>query len=175
VKLPDLPEFVARYRFCFSPIRYTSLGLGILETMAVGVPVVGMATTELPSVFRDGRNGYVSNDPAKLAARMRALLADHELARRLGEAGAGPSRPATTSGDSDSSGRTCCPRSLVAAGADQGPNSPRIPLMCRSRPGQVPGAAFEIHPRCRTSGVASRSDASSTSRSASAHSARRRS
>jgi Glycosyl transferases group 1 len=87
VKLPELPPFVARYRFCFSPIRYTSLGLGILEAMAVGVPVIGMATTELPSVIRDGENGYVSNDRSILVERMRALLADRELAGRIGRAG----------------------------------------------------------------------------------------
>jgi hypothetical protein len=87
VKLPDLPRFVARYRFCFSPIRYTSLGLGILEAMAVGVPVVGLATTELPSVIRDGENGYVSNDRATLVGRMRELLEDRDLARRVGRAG----------------------------------------------------------------------------------------
>jgi glycosyltransferase involved in cell wall biosynthesis len=87
VKLPELPRFLARYRFCFSPIRYTSLGLGILEAMAVGLPVVGLATTELPSVIRDGENGYVSNDRATVIERMRELLADRELARRIGGAG----------------------------------------------------------------------------------------
>jgi hypothetical protein len=87
VKLSQLPAFISRYRFVFSPMRYTSLGLAILEAMAVGLPVVGLSTTELPRVIRDGVNGYLSADPEELAGRMEALLADIRLARRIGEAG----------------------------------------------------------------------------------------
>jgi hypothetical protein len=41
VVLNELPYFMARYRFFFNPIRYTSLGLAIIEAMMVGLPVVG--------------------------------------------------------------------------------------------------------------------------------------
>ena len=82
---PDLPAFAARYRFLFNPIRYTSLGLAVLEAMAVGVPVVGLATTEHAVAVETGVSGYVDTDVDRLVARMRRLLDDPPLARRLGE------------------------------------------------------------------------------------------
>lgn len=83
----DLPAFAARYRFFFHPIRYTSLGLALLESMMAGLPVVGLATTELPTVIRDGRNGFVSTDEDRLVQAMRSLIDDHHLARRVGMQG----------------------------------------------------------------------------------------
>jgi glycosyltransferase involved in cell wall biosynthesis len=83
----DLPAFIARHRFFFNPIRYTSLGLAIIEAMMVGLPVVGLATTELASVLRDGDNGIVDTRVDRLVDAMRRLLADPAEARRLGEAG----------------------------------------------------------------------------------------
>ena len=81
----DLPGFAARYRFFFNPIRYTSLGLAVIEAMMLGMPVVALATTEMVTVIRDGLNGYIDTDPQRLADAMRALLSDPEEARRLGE------------------------------------------------------------------------------------------
>ncbi|HEY7060967.1 MAG TPA: glycosyltransferase [Chloroflexota bacterium] len=75
---------VAAYRFLFSPMRYTSLPLAVVEAMTIGMPVVALATTELPTVIEDGRTGYVSCDLDYLIARMRGLLADPDEARRLG-------------------------------------------------------------------------------------------
>jgi hypothetical protein len=82
----DLHRTVARYRFLFSPIRYTSLPLAVIEAMTIGMPVVALATTELPTVIEDGVNGFVSCDTAYLHDRMRALLRDPDLARRIGHA-----------------------------------------------------------------------------------------
>ncbi|MDB5310462.1 MAG: rfaG [Gemmataceae bacterium] len=82
---PDLPTFVARYRFFLNPIRWTSLGLAVIEAMMVGLPVVGLATTELVTVIRSGESGFLDTDPAGLVGPMRALLADPGEARRLGE------------------------------------------------------------------------------------------
>jgi hypothetical protein len=81
-----LPAFAAHYRFVFNPIRYTSLGLAVLEAMAVGLPIVGLATTEMPTVVGDGRSGFVHTDVAVLIEHMHDLLADADLARRLGDA-----------------------------------------------------------------------------------------
>ena len=81
----QLPEFVARYRFFFNPIRYTSLGLAVLEAMMLGVPIVGLATTEMARAIENGVSGYVDTDLNALTERMRALLADPAEARRLGE------------------------------------------------------------------------------------------
>lgn len=81
-----LPAFMARYRFFFNPIRYTSLGLSICEAMMTGLPVVGLATTELVTVIRDGESGILSTRPEKLVDGMRELIRDPAEARRMGEA-----------------------------------------------------------------------------------------
>jgi glycosyltransferase involved in cell wall biosynthesis len=83
----DLPERMAQHRFFFNPIRYTSLGLAVIEAMMVGVPVVGLATTELVTVIRNGSNGIIDTRIDRLVAGMRTLLDDARLARELGEAG----------------------------------------------------------------------------------------
>lgn len=82
-----LPDTIAAYRFFFNPIRYTSLGLAIIEAMMVGLPVVGLATTELASVICSGHNGYVDSRPDKLVEAMQLLLRDADTARAWGEAG----------------------------------------------------------------------------------------
>jgi hypothetical protein len=80
----DLPAFAARYRFLFNPIRYTSMGLAVIEAMMVGLPIVALATTEMATVIRDGQNGFLDTDPSRLVERMRILLKDRSLAARLG-------------------------------------------------------------------------------------------
>jgi hypothetical protein len=84
VKLPQVPAFAARYRFFFNPIRYTSLGLAVCEAMMVGLPIVGLATTEMVTVIENGVHGYVDTDVTKLIGRMQALIRDPAEAQRLG-------------------------------------------------------------------------------------------
>jgi glycosyltransferase involved in cell wall biosynthesis len=48
------------------------------------MPVVALATTELPTVIEHGVNGYVSCDVDELLDAMRALIVDPVLARRVG-------------------------------------------------------------------------------------------
>lgn len=81
---PALHRRMAEYRFLFSPMRYTSLPLAVIEAMTIGMPIVALATTELPGVIESGLHGYISCNPDELNERMRALIKDAELARRLG-------------------------------------------------------------------------------------------
>ena len=81
----ELPAFVARYRFLFNPIRYTSLGLAVIEAMLIGVPVVALATTEYATAIENGVSGYVDTDVERLCEAMERLLDDPDEARRLGE------------------------------------------------------------------------------------------
>ncbi len=81
-----LPAFATRYRFLFNPIRYTSLGLAVCEAMMLGMPIVGLATTEMASTIEHGKSGYVHTDPEVLIEGMRYLLAHPQEARRLGAA-----------------------------------------------------------------------------------------
>jgi glycosyltransferase involved in cell wall biosynthesis len=79
-----LPAFQVRYRFLFNPIRYTSLGLAVCEAMMLGMPIVGLATTEMATAVENEVSGYVDTDLERLIERMRDLLADPHEARRLG-------------------------------------------------------------------------------------------
>jgi glycosyl transferase family 1 len=82
---PELAAFVARYRFFFHPIRYTSLGLAACEAMMLGMPVVALATTEMSTVVENGVSGWIDTDVARLIGHMKDLLGDPAEARRLGE------------------------------------------------------------------------------------------
>lgn len=81
---PALPYFVSHYRFLFNPIRWTSLGLSVIEAMMIGLPVVSLNTTEYATVIRNGENGFISNNLAYLQSKMELLLKSPELARDMG-------------------------------------------------------------------------------------------
>lgn len=80
----DLHARMAQYRFLFSPVRYTSLPLAVVEAMTIGMPVVALATTELPTVIEHGVTGFVSCRLDELVERMNYLLANPEAARAMG-------------------------------------------------------------------------------------------
>jgi hypothetical protein len=80
----ELPAFAARYRFLFNPIRYTSLGLAVIEAMMIGMPIVALATTEMATVIEDGRSGFIDTSLDTLIARMQELTRNPGLARQLG-------------------------------------------------------------------------------------------
>jgi len=81
---PELPHFLARYRLYLHPVRWTSLGLSAIEAMMIGLPVVGLATTELVTVVRNGRSGCLATDPQALVDAARRLLADPAEAAAMG-------------------------------------------------------------------------------------------
>lgn len=83
----ELPSVLAAHRFFFIPIRYTSLGLAVIEALHAGLPVVGLATTELASVIDSGNNGFVDTRMPRLVGVMRELLRDRALAGLWGQAG----------------------------------------------------------------------------------------
>ncbi|TZF85064.1 glycosyltransferase family 4 protein [Pedobacter sp. BS3] len=87
VKHTQLPAFISQYRFFFNPIRYTSLGLSVCEAMMLGVPVVGLATTEMVTAIDNGVSGYVHTDVSYLIDKMQQLLEDKHLAGQIGRHG----------------------------------------------------------------------------------------
>jgi len=76
---------MARRRVYLHPIRWTSLGLSLIEAMHLGMPVVGLATTEAPeAVPREA--GVISTSVDVLARALRALIADPARAEAMGRA-----------------------------------------------------------------------------------------
>ncbi|MVT08496.1 glycosyltransferase [Chitinophaga tropicalis] len=82
---PQLSSFMSKYRFYFHPVRNTSLALAVCEAMMLGMPVVGLATTELVTVIENGRNGFIHTDINYLIKKMKLLLNEPELAAKMGE------------------------------------------------------------------------------------------
>lgn len=81
-----LPALMSSYRFYFHPVRYTSLGLSLIEAMMVGLPIVGLATTELSTVIRPGHEGYIDTSLDRLVEAMRWLISHPQDAEIMGEA-----------------------------------------------------------------------------------------
>jgi len=80
-----LNAFVSQYRFFFNPIRYTSLGLSVCEAMMTGVPIIGLATTEMATTIKNNYSGFIDTNVNALIKKMDLLLNDAELAKKLGK------------------------------------------------------------------------------------------
>lgn len=80
----DLHDAMAARRVYLHPVRWTSLGLSLLEAMHLGMPVVALDTTEVSRAVPEGA-GVVSNRPDVLTDAVRGLLADPARARAVGE------------------------------------------------------------------------------------------
>jgi Glycosyl transferases group 1 len=86
----DVPQWrlhdeMARRRLYLHPIRWTSLGLSLIEAMHLGMPVVALATTEAPDAVPAGA-GVLSTRVDALASAARDFLQDPDRAREAGRA-----------------------------------------------------------------------------------------
>ena len=87
--LDDLVPFYHGLDVLALPSLSEGFGLVAAEAGACGVPVVASRASSLPEVVADGASGLLAppGDPAALAAALRCLLAEPELAARLGAGG----------------------------------------------------------------------------------------
>ncbi len=81
---PVLHREMARRRVYLHPMRWTSLGLALIEAMQLGMPVVALATTEAAEAVPMGC-GTISTDVERLCDALRRYAADPSLARADGE------------------------------------------------------------------------------------------
>jgi len=84
----DLPQEemhteLACRRVYVHPMRWTSLGLSLLEAMHLGMPIAALATTEAARAVPAGA-GVVSPSAAELHEAVRRYIADPVLARETG-------------------------------------------------------------------------------------------
>jgi glycosyltransferase involved in cell wall biosynthesis len=80
-----LHQEMARRRVYIHPVRWTSLGLSLIEAMHLGMPVVALATTDVYEAVPP-EAGVVSNRLEVLESAMRRLTADIDEARARGSA-----------------------------------------------------------------------------------------
>lgn len=74
---------LARRRVYLHPMRWTSLGLSLIEAMQLAMPVVAVATTELVEAVPPGV-GVISTDVTRLGDAFRTYLNDPASARDSG-------------------------------------------------------------------------------------------
>lgn len=85
----DVPAFMAEMGLFVLSSRSEGLGLVLIEAMAAGRPVVATHVGGVPEVVVHGKTGLLvpPEDPNALAEAIRQVLADPDLAGRMGEAG----------------------------------------------------------------------------------------
>ncbi|WP_458113039.1 glycosyltransferase [Arthrobacter sp. R1-13] len=82
---PSLHRELARCRVYLHPMRWTSLGLSLLEAMHLGMPVLVLATTEAARAVPPGA-GVASTEVEELRRWAHRLILDPEEAQRMGAA-----------------------------------------------------------------------------------------
>jgi glycosyltransferase involved in cell wall biosynthesis len=81
----ELHRELARCRVYLHPLRWTSLGLALLEAMHLGMPVLALATTEAARAVPPEAGG-ISTSVEELLRCATLLVSDPEEARRRGKA-----------------------------------------------------------------------------------------
>ncbi len=81
-----LPYYYSASDVVVVPSEYESFGLVALEAMACGTPVVASETGGLAFLIRDGETGFhvPAGNPDALVERIKQLLEDRELRKKLG-------------------------------------------------------------------------------------------
>ena len=86
---PETLEIIAGAAIMALPSRCEGGPRVLIEGMAAGLPLVGSDVGGIPSIVRDGENGFIVpvGDWQALSARLRDLLNDPDLRRRMGDYG----------------------------------------------------------------------------------------
>ena len=83
--ISDVAALLQAADVAVQPSHFEALGLSAVEALAAGIPVIASAVGGLLDFVVDGRNGLLCkpNDPAALAASIRALADDDALRQSL--------------------------------------------------------------------------------------------
>ena len=84
----ELPWYYSAADLLMVPSYYESFGLVALEAMACGTPVVAARVGGLPSLVKDGENGYLVpwHRPEPFAERLEVLFLHNDLRDQMGQA-----------------------------------------------------------------------------------------
>jgi hypothetical protein len=80
----DMHWELARRRVYLHPVRWTSLGLSLIEAMQIGMPVLALATTAAVEAVPP-EAGVLSTDVDRLRREFRTYLNEPEIARYMGQ------------------------------------------------------------------------------------------
>jgi len=85
----NIPGLLANARFLVHTSDSEGCPNVVMEAMACGRAVVATDVGDVAFLVEDGKTGFVvpRGDEAALLARMETLMTDHDLCRRMGEAG----------------------------------------------------------------------------------------
>lgn len=85
----DMPSVMHSFDALACASKFESLGMVVVEAMAMEKPVLGPKSGGIPEIIADGRCGYLftADDADDLEKKMQALLADPGKARDMGRAG----------------------------------------------------------------------------------------
>jgi glycosyltransferase involved in cell wall biosynthesis len=86
---PEALQVISRCEILVQPSRCEGLPRILMEGLAAGVPLIGSDVGGISYLVRDNETGFVvpGGDPKGLEARMRQLLLDGNLRKRLGARG----------------------------------------------------------------------------------------
>jgi len=85
----DVPRILAGSHLLALPSHWEGFGVVLVEAMSAGLPVVGTRAGAIPEVVADGETGLLAppGDAQDLATALVRVLADPDLADRMGQAG----------------------------------------------------------------------------------------
>ena len=79
-------EYVRKASFIVVPsVWYENCPYSILETMAIGKPIIGSNIGGIPELIIDGQTGYIYSTLEELENNMNKLFNDKQLAKELGQ------------------------------------------------------------------------------------------
>jgi hypothetical protein len=83
----EIKKLLVKTGVYFNPSLASPLPMSILETLAVGTPIVSTYNYEMKNILQDGINSLVANDAITLRKKIIELLENPEKAKKLGERG----------------------------------------------------------------------------------------
>lgn len=80
----ELVNTLKSHRYFLNTSQLSPIPLSVMEAMSVGMPIISTAKQEIPTIVRNGTDGFLSDDPDELIRYAKLLIEDAELAKSMG-------------------------------------------------------------------------------------------